>query len=185
MSGTPRDDEPFVHDGPALSHDGTVEGRPSPAPAPSAPPPAASAPLELAEVQRAAPEGFVDAPVYRAISPPARGGRAAPWVVLAGVLLVAGGFAALRLYAQPADAAGAVDDLLARPHGTLLIDSQPPGATIRIGGETVGETPWAGDGRFPAGATVELTLAGHQPFSTTLKGAAEETIHATLRKAAR
>lgn len=191
-TGPHDDDEPFQHDGPALSADGEVAGpRPAAPPeAPAAAPPACEAPLELAEVPRAPREEYVEPAPYREVAPAAaRGrGRALRWVALAAVLLVGGGFLALRLYARTGGGvhpSGPLGELLAEQHGALLIDSQPPGATIRIGRETVGVTPWAGDNRFPAGAKVELTLAGHKPWFGVLRGAPEQTIHASLEKAAR
>lgn len=45
--------------------------------------------------------------------------------------------------------------------GALHITSEPPGATVRLDGQTVGQTPWRGD-RLPSGAhTLSLELPLH------------------------
>jgi len=55
--------------------------------------------------------------------------------------------------------------LVVRP--LIKFGSRPPGATIRVDGRVVGETPWRGEVE-PGERTFELTLQGYAPSTRTL-----------------
>ncbi|MBE2253262.1 MAG: protein kinase [Myxococcus sp.] len=52
-------------------------------------------------------------------------------------------------------------------HGTLFVESAPPGARVTLNGEPVGQTPWAGDN--PAGGVTTLTISASGFADTTLR----------------
>ena len=73
--------------------------------------------------------------------PPTRWKPVVLGLVAVAVLGVAGfGASRLKLRGKPATP------------GALFIDSTPSGATVLLGGEPVGQTPWAGD-NVPGGVT--------------------------------
>ena len=53
--------------------------------------------------------------------------------------------------------------------GSLLIESRPPGAAVLIDGQPRGTTPLTIEALPPGGYSVTLTLAGYQPFVTTVR----------------
>jgi tetratricopeptide (TPR) repeat protein len=61
----------------------------------------------------------------------------------------------------------------------LSITSDPPGATVRIGGRAVGVTPWAGE-LAPGPHEVELTLSGHGPQRALVTLAADHSSELAL-----
>lgn len=61
---------------------------------------------------------------------------------------------------------------LARP--TLEIESRPPGATVRIDGRLVGQTPWRGNIE-PGRRQVDLELDDHAPLSRTINAERGQT----------
>jgi hypothetical protein len=67
------------------------------------------------------------------------------------------------------------------PAPFLLIDSEPAGATVRIGGEVVGTTPWSTHNTWPEGPVkVELSLEGHRTWRGTFQGGMEQVLRPTL-----
>jgi hypothetical protein len=64
----------------------------------------------------------------------------------------------------------------------LVVDSEPAGATVRLGEEVVGTTPWRGEAEAGARLTLQLELAGHvsQTESFTVGDGPEETHRLTL-----
>lgn len=53
--------------------------------------------------------------------------------------------------------------------GSLLIESRPPGAAVVIDGQPRGTTPITIDALPPGDYSVNLSLAGYQPFATTVR----------------
>ena len=69
------------------------------------------------------------------------------------------------------------------PAPSLLVLSQPTGATVLVGGAVVGATPWAGDNVWPKGPLrVEVRKAGYRSWEATVEGGVEQTVEATLRR---
>lgn len=69
------------------------------------------------------------------------------------------------------------------PAPTLLVLSEPSGATVLIGGTEVGLTPWAGDNVWPKEPLrVEVRKAGYRPWQGLTMGGKQDTLQATLRK---
>lgn len=62
--------------------------------------------------------------------------------------------------------------------GTLVIESRPAGATVVIDGKTRGVTPLTIDALAPGDYRVSLSLAGYQPFATTVRVVAGERTRA-------
>jgi len=67
----------------------------------------------------------------------------------------------------------------------ILIESDPPGATIESTAGTLGATPWAGNNPFLTDTELTLKLAGYQSKKVKLQGAKEARIVVTLKKATR
>jgi hypothetical protein len=185
MLGAMPDEDHGLFDGPSLDADGKLVKRPGAADegdaaAPTeagAPPPTDDAPIELAE--RTAkhvdptPEAYRDEP-----KPP----RRAPKVALVlGVLVLALLAGALLLASQddrgqwrsPLDAL--------QGHHTVLITSEPDGATVRLGTQVLGKTPWAGDNIFGDGEVV-VELKGYQPWKGRLRAGEDVVLRATLKR---
>ena len=69
------------------------------------------------------------------------------------------------------------------PAPTLLVLSEPSGATVLVGGAEVGVTPWAGDNVWPKEPLrIELRKAGYRPWEGITMGGKQDTLQATLRK---
>ncbi len=64
----------------------------------------------------------------------------------------------------------------------IIISSTPTGATIIIGGKTVGETPWAGENRWTGETQVTLKLPGYKAWEGKLKGGTPQTLDINLKK---
>jgi tetratricopeptide (TPR) repeat protein len=61
----------------------------------------------------------------------------------------------------------------------LLVTSDPPGATVRIGGRALGVTPWTGE-LAPGHHQVALELAGHTPRHADVTLSAERSTELAL-----
>lgn len=69
------------------------------------------------------------------------------------------------------------------PAPTLLVLSEPSGATVLVAGTEVGVTPWAGDNVWPREPLrIEVRKAGYAPWQGVTMGGKEDTLQATLRK---
>ena len=69
------------------------------------------------------------------------------------------------------------------PAPTLLVLSDPAGATVLVGGTEVGVTPWAGDNVWPKEPLrVEVRKAGYRPWMGLTMGGQQATLEANLRK---
>jgi PEGA domain len=76
-----------------------------------------------------------------------------------------------------------VEKRVGTPAPTLLVLSDPSGATVLIGGTEVGLTPWAGDNVWPrAPLRVEVRKAGYKPWQGNTTGGTQATIEATLHR---
>lgn len=65
----------------------------------------------------------------------------------------------------------------------LRIESEPPGAAVRVGDEELGLTPYLADNDYPDGANAfTLELKGHQPFRGTFPGGRDFTVRAALKR---
>jgi hypothetical protein len=67
----------------------------------------------------------------------------------------------------------------------IIIESDPPGATIESTAGTLGVTPWAGNNPFLTDTELTLKLAGYQPKKVKLQGAKEARLVVTLKRATR
>ncbi|HEY1905306.1 MAG TPA: PEGA domain-containing protein [Myxococcaceae bacterium] len=70
------------------------------------------------------------------------------------------------------------------PAPTLLVLSEPSGATVLVGGSEVGVTPWAGDNVWPSKEPlrVEVRKPGYKPWMGLTMGGQQATLEATLKK---
>jgi hypothetical protein len=62
--------------------------------------------------------------------------------------------------------------------GVLVIESRPPGATVTVDGKNRGTTPLTIDALPPGDYRVNFSLAGYQPFATTVRVVAGERARA-------
>jgi PEGA domain len=69
------------------------------------------------------------------------------------------------------------------PAPSLVVLSEPSGATVFIGGSEIGRTPWAGDNVWPQGPLrIEVRKTGWQTWHGATEGGAERTVQVTLRR---
>lgn len=69
------------------------------------------------------------------------------------------------------------------PAPTLLVLSDPSGATVLVAGSEVGVTPWAGDNVWPKEPLkIEVRKAGYRPWVGMTMGGQQATMEANLRK---
>lgn len=64
----------------------------------------------------------------------------------------------------------------------ILISSTPEGATIIIGGKTMGETPWAGENLWKGETSLVLQLPGYARWEGKLKGGQPQTLDIRLKR---
>jgi len=113
---------------------------------------------------------------YRPVRPP--GPSLWPWVLVA---LIIGGIFALRQQ-RVRDQLTALNVLPSRAPKPMVVMSTPSGATLKIDGTRVGETPWAGDNHWHgAGVPYELSAEGYVPLKGTFEGDRELTLDVTLK----
>ncbi len=155
--------------------------------------------VELAERRPAPAESdFVPPqpePAVRFTAPDIRWGR---WLLRAAIaaLVVAGALVAARgsiSWLQglsfpglgPGEAKEAKQEKrVGTPAPTLLVLSEPPGATVLVGGTEVGVTPWAGDNVWPPKEIlrIEVRKAGYQTWTGLTMGGQQATLQANLRR---
>jgi serine/threonine-protein kinase len=107
------------------------------------------------------------------------------WVLVTGKLPVWKGFSFDLLRTGDKDKKEAVaEKRVGTPAPTLLVLSEPSGATVLVGGTEVGVTPWAGDNVWPSKEPlrVEVRKAGFKPWVGLTMGGQQATLEATLKK---
>ncbi|MEW5742613.1 MAG: PEGA domain-containing protein [Myxococcota bacterium] len=175
----------FLKGGPALGADGKLEGRLNRIES-GGPPPVNDAPLELEERPPKRPESE---PVAYRDPLPTPGRRLAVRLiavaVVAGVALLVAGLLSSRP-GRPGNVVHTntfLDSLLSggEKHA-VVITSEPAGATVKIAGQVVGVTPWAGDNLWAGDAPVVLELEGFKAWKGTIKGGQEAHLNARLTK---
>ena len=66
---------------------------------------------------------------------------------------------------------------------SLVVLSEPSGATVLVGGTEVGVTPWAGDNVWPAEPLkIEVRKAGYRPWVGMTVGGKQATLEASLKR---
>jgi serine/threonine-protein kinase len=72
------------------------------------------------------------------------------------------------------------------PLHTILVDSEPEGAEVRLNNVVVGETPWVGQNDYRAGATVQVKVShrGFVPWTGTVIGGQPAQLHPSLKRLA-
>lgn len=186
------DDSPDLLRGPALASDGRVErfDRVEPA-VPTASSPTPDAPLELAPIPPPPVQQRVDR--YRAeLSTRADRKRSAAlkFVITLVVLAIVGAVGLViikpRLELPAIDGVRDptfVEQLNVGERAPMIISSVPTGAKVIIDGETVGETPWAGDNRWTASKVkIRLQVAGYKPWDGEFDGDRPVTLDIKLKR---
>lgn len=185
-------DELLMESGPSITLDGRIEGkhgppRPAAAPPTDAPQPrvAAVAADEELELDSAAmahaftPKSNEAALRVRVEMAQARARRRSRRLAVAFALLLVGGLAAGGLWLarnRPQD----LRRLMQGPQTALLrIDSTPPGATVRINGDALGETPFVGTNDY-GDATAVIELSGYEPARVPVKAGGSQTLSVKL-----
>lgn len=65
----------------------------------------------------------------------------------------------------------------------LRIESEPSGATVRVGDEELGVTPYLADNDYPEGNNaVTVELRGYQPYRGSFPGGRDFTVRASLKR---
>ncbi len=92
--------------------------------------------------------------------------------MLAVLALIGLGFAALIFNRRNPDWVRKLPDSpLAKPAiKTVLVMSEPSGATVKIGETVVGVTPWSGQNLWQGPVPISLSLPGHTVWKGTLRG---------------
>ncbi len=179
----PNDEDDYLK-GPALTPEGRLEKRlesmESRGPLPQAP-----EKFELVErkpvVTEPVTSSFRDEPAPS----PRSDAHVLKWLLAISVLTFIAGAAFLILRPRGTDAVretSALDQLLSREKPTLLINSTPTGATIIIGGNVVGETPWAGENQWEGQTSLILLKSGYKPWDGRLEGSQQLTFDIRLKK---
>jgi hypothetical protein len=105
------------------------------------------------------------------------------WAVTSGKISLWKGFSLDLLRSGPKKEE-AVERRVGTPAPTLLVLSEPAGATVLVAGTEVGKTPWAGDNVWPSKEPlrIEVRKAGYQPWVGITTGGQQATLEANLRK---
>ncbi|GEM_PF-1964089 len=134
--------------------------------------------LDLDKPGAARPQ-YVEPGPYREVVVPSRSGPL-KWILLLGVL----GLAALAAFAF----VPGLQRKLSLPNsrgtlkGALVIYSEPSGATVRIAGKSVGETPWAGDNLWGGEVKYEISANGYKPSWGTFHGGSDVKLNVKLSR---
>jgi serine/threonine-protein kinase len=175
---------PYAAIGPTLDADGRLVNQPASealrGPLEAPPGPAVEEPLELAERTRKHVDPTPDS--YRPLPPPPRRRGPVVFVVLVGIaaLLLVGLLFAPKQWRRQLPVGG-LDKLIDRDRPAVLITSEPSGASVRIGDQVVGTTPWAGNNLW-GDAPVTVELKGYRPWKGRLIGGRDVTLSATLTR---
>jgi serine/threonine-protein kinase len=156
------------------------------------------APVELAETHP--PPMSSDYVAPRREKPPRFASPDIPWgkwlvrlallgVVVAGGWVVVTGKLPLGKFSMDLLRSGTKKEEVAEkregtPAPTLLVLSDPSGATVLVAGTEVGVTPWAGDNVWPAKEPlrIEVRKAGYKSWVGLTQGGRQATLEANLRK---
>jgi hypothetical protein len=107
---------------------------------------------------------------------------AGAWVVTTGKLPTWKGLSFDLLRSEPKKEE-VKEKRVGTPAPTLLVLSEPSGATVLVGGREVGVTPWAGDNVWPKEPLrVEVRKSGYRPWVGLTMGGQQATLEATLRR---
>jgi PEGA domain len=103
------------------------------------------------------------------------------WVVVTGKIPL--GKVSLDLLRSGSKKEEAVEKREGTPAPTLLVLSDPSGATVLIAGTEVGVTPWAGDNVWPKEPLkIEVRKAGYKPWVGMTMGGQQATLEANLKR---
>ncbi|MBL8917032.1 MAG: PEGA domain-containing protein [Archangium sp.] len=75
-----------------------------------------------------------------------------------------------------------LDQLNVGERSPMIISSVPTGAKVIIGGETVGETPWAGDNRWNGKTKLRIYAEGYKPWDGEFDGDRPVTLDIKLKR---
>ena len=107
---------------------------------------------------------------------------AGAWLVTTGKLSGWKGFSSDLFKSEPKKEE-VTEKRVGTPAPTLLVLSEPSGATVLVGGTEVGVTPWAGDNVWPREPLrIEVRKAGYKPWVGLTMGGQQATLEANLRK---
>ena len=107
---------------------------------------------------------------------------AGAWVVVTGKIPL-GKFSFDILRSGSSKKEEVTEKRVGTPAPTLLVLSEPSGATVVIGGSEVGVTPWAGDNVWPKEPLkIEVRKAGYKPWVGMTMGGQQATMEANLKK---
>jgi PEGA domain-containing protein len=106
------------------------------------------------------------------------------WVLVTGKVALWKGFSFDLLRKSGEKKEDVPEKRVGTPAPTLLVLSEPSGATVLVGGSEVGVTPWAGDNVWPSKEPlrVEVRKAGYKPWVGVTMGGKQATLEATLKK---
>ncbi len=109
---------------------------------------------------------------------------AGAWVVVSGKLPLGKFSFDLLRSGTKKDTEEPAEKRVGTPAPTLLVLSEPSGATVLVGGAEVGVTPWAGDNVWPAKEPlrIEVRKAGYKPWVGLTQGGQQATLEANLKK---
>ncbi len=160
------------------------------APAAPAPPPTVwraqpQEPLELAREARPRASEPIASAQDAVVHHPNRTRWIGRIVMLLATLVVFAGFGALLVATKVRTGRWkSVLPTSAKDLPTVIIDSEPPGATVRIYGEDFCCTPYSTQNLWPA-TTVDfqLLLKGYRPYAGKFRGGEDASVHAKLKRA--
>lgn len=187
MSESDPSDHPPAPEGPALDVDGRLVNGPLP-PQPLPPPgflPSEEPPLELPELPPRRYEPVADA--YREEPPPPPNPRRRVAIAVFVAALVVGlGLLAMSLVLPPSSWSSGLERLevsgaVGAAAPTVVVTSEPDGASVRIDGRLVGTTPWASDNLW-GDTTIAVERPGYVTFTAPLKARANVRVDAQLRR---
>lgn len=106
---------------------------------------------------------------------------AGAWVVVTGKIPL--GKVSLDLLRTGSKKEDVPEKRVGTPAPTLLVLSDPSGATVLVAGAEVGVTPWAGDNVWPKEPLkIEIRKAGYKPWVGMTMGGQQATMEANLKK---
>ena len=132
--------------------------------------------LVLDKLKPGSRPAYVEPGAYRPIVVPSRAGPL-KWI-LALVVLGAIALAVFTLFPGLARKL----PLPAATKGTLVIYSEPSGATVKIAGKVVGETPWAADNLWGGEVKYEISAGGYKSNWGTFHGHEDVKLNVKLSK---